>query len=142
MSRWQQNFTQRLSELRSVSALQFDQSVAGVIDPAFGEMAEFVVTGGMTAAESDHCPEVRSYRFCMDDLCVNVSFAMTNPLRIESMYRLEGEIEQPTSQRIDSTGAGELDTAWAIRQFQMALEALLDHIESVGVKPEAVDAAA
>lgn len=127
MNKWQDRFTQKLETVRTASRERFEKLAEEVLAPLFEEYREFTAGQGLHAAVPLAKGGIRAFKYSIGE---NAYVLLT--FRLMGLEQVEVHIEHcvprqpkhpPSSERVELSV---LDTPWARRKFEEALDGFVD----------------
>jgi hypothetical protein len=132
---WRESFARRVEGLRSQWVKKFEQKLADVVAPAFGEISAFVGEHGFKTTSPLIQSDRRSFKFEMAEnayVLVTVMHGSIEEAVVKCEYFAPGADPGEFEVR---AALGEVTKAWASERFQEALDTFVEAVDRSG-EPE------
>lgn len=137
MEDWKKRFTDKLSQVQSRWATQFDQALETAVVPVFDEMTAFLRDNGVVATVPLHERGRRSFKF---ELAEDAYLLLIFRARAVGEFELSREVFilgcEPQVRR-STERVSSLAEKWVRKEFQAALDTFVELLDEAPADPEA-----
>lgn len=131
MGEWEKSFSRRLGKLREAWSTEFQRVAEQEIQPAYGELEQFLNANGFSATQPQANAEMWSFRFSLgEDVYVLVSYKLRGSSDVEATT----EIVVPGKDNLKPAKTTEaihrVTVGWAENVFRQAMDQFLGELET------------